>query len=290
MKILNYGSMNIDHVYNVDHMVAPGETILAHEMNNFCGGKGLNQSIAIAKAGGEIYHAGILGEDGGDMLSTLKRHHVNTDYIEQASGLSSHTVIQVDRQGQNCIIVFAGDHMRISEARIDQILEGFSSGDALVMQNELHNSPLMMRKAKQKGLLIIFNPSPINDQIQTYPLESVDWFLLNEVEGAALTGETEPNRILAQLHCQYPAASVVLTLGKEGAYCMHNGETLFQPAFAVKAVDTTAAGDTFTGYFVTGFAQGKPLAAVLERAARASSITVGRMGAAGSIPYASELE
>ena len=288
MKIVNYGSMNIDNVYSVEHMARPGETILATGRGVFCGGKGLNQSIAIAKAGGEVYHAGILGEDGGMLLDALHRAGVDTACVRRAAGPSSHTVIQVDANGQNSIIVFGGENMRPTEEDIDRGLEGFGPGDAVIMQNELYNSPLMMRKAAARGLCVIFNPSPVNDALADYPLESVSWFLLNEIEGEALTGE--PQAILARMKEKYPSASVVLTLGAEGAYCMHEGQTLYQPAFRVKAVDTTAAGDTFTGYFVSGLAQGMPMERIMKRAARASSIAVGRMGAADSIPLAAEVD
>ena len=290
MKIVNYGSMNIDNVYSVEHMARPGETILATGRGVFCGGKGLNQSIAIAKAGGEVYHAGILGEDGGMLLDALHRTGVDTACVRRPAGPSSHTVIQVDANGQNSIIVFGGENMRPTEEDIDRVLEGFGPGDAVIMQNELYNSPLMMRKAAARGLCVIFNPSPVNDALADYPLESVSWFLLNEIEGEALTGESEPQAILARMKEKYPSASVVLTLGAEGAYCMHEGQTLYQPAFRVKAVDTTAAGDTFTGYFVSGLAQGMPMERIMKRAARASSIAVGRMGAADSIPLAAEVD
>ena len=290
MKIVNYGSMNIDNVYSVEHMARPGETILATGRGVFCGGKGLNQSIAIAKAGGEVYHAGILGEDGGMLLDALHRAGVDTACVRRAAGPSSHTVIQVDANGQNSIIVFGGENMRPKGEDIDRVLEGFGPGDAVIMQNELYNSPLMMRKAAARGLCVIFNPSPVNDALADYPLESVSWFLLNEIEGEALTGESEPQAILARMKEKYPSASVVLTLGAEGAYCMHEGQTLYQPAFRVKAVDTTAAGDTFTGYFVSGLAQGMPMERIMKRAARASSIAVGRMGAADSIPLAAEVD
>lgn len=290
MKIVNYGSMNIDNVYTVDHMARPGETLLATKRSVFCGGKGLNQSIAIAKAGGQVYHAGILGEDGDMLLDALVQNGVNTGYIRRAQGPSSHTVIQVDRTGQNSIIVFGGESMRPTEADIDHILEGFGPDDAVIMQNELYHSPLMMKKAAEKGMCVIFNPSPVNAELAEYPLESVTWFLLNEIEGEALTAQKEPERILDSLEAKYPSASVVLTLGDKGAYCRHGGRTFFQPAFAVKAVDTTAAGDTFTGYFVSGLAAGKPLEQVMRRAARASSIAVGRMGAADSIPLACEVD
>lgn len=255
----------------------------------FCGGKGLNQSIAIAKAGGQVCHAGIVGEDGGMLLDALHAAKVDTACVRTATGPSSHTVIQVDAGGQNSIIVFGGENMRPTEADIDHMLEGFGPGDAVIMQNELYNSPLMMRKAADKGLCVIFNPSPVNAALADYPLESVSWFLLNEIEGAALTGQTDPQAILAGMKEKYPKASVVLTLGADGAYCLHDGRTLYQPAFRVRVVDTTAAGDTFTGYFVSGLAQGMPMERIMERAARASSIAVGRMGAADSIPLADEV-
>jgi len=159
----------------------------------------------------------------------------------------------------------------------------------LILQNELYNSPLMMKKAAEKGLCVIFNPSPINGLLLTYPLECVSWFVLNEIEGQALTGETEPEKILDAFRVKYPAASVVLTLGEKGAYCMQGDQVIFQPAFKVQAVDTTAAGDTFTGYFVAGLAEGRSIEERMQRAAKASSIAVSRMGAADSIPMAEEL-
>lgn len=290
MKILNYGSMNIDNVYQMDHMIQPGETQMARAKNVFAGGKGLNQSIAIAKAGGAVYHAGVAGEDGGILMDTLERGKVDTRYIKHMPGPSGHTVIQVDQNGQNSIIVFAGENMRVLEEDIQQVLSGFEKGDLLILQNELDNSPLIMRMASQRGMTIVFNPSPVNDGLMSYPLECVDWFLLNEIEGKALTGETDPEKILAVLAQRYPKAGVVLTLGGDGAYCMSGHETVFQPAFPVKPVDTTAAGDTFTGYFVTGISRGEDLALVMKRAAKAASIAVSRPGAADSIPYASEVD
>ena len=289
MKILNYGSMNIDHVYSVDHTLLPGETQMATAHNVFCGGKGLNQSIAVSRAGGEVYHAGVVGEDGGMLLEALARNHVDTRLVRRAEGPSGHTVIQVDAGGQNSIIVYSGANMRPVERDLDAMLADFGPDDALILQNELYNSPLMMKKAAEKGLTVIFNPSPINDLLSTYPLECVSWFVLNEIEGKALTGETEPAKILEAFRQKYPKASVVLTLGADGAYCMHGGEVIFQPCFKVKAVDTTAAGDTFTGYFVAGMAEGRSLAERMERAAKASSIAVSRMGAADSIPMPEEL-
>lgn len=290
MKIVNYGSMNIDNVYSVDHTVRPGETTLASKREVFSGGKGLNQSIAIAKAGGSVWHAGVVGDDGDMLLDALKRYGVRDELIRRAEGPSSHTVIQVDKNGQNSIIVFGGEGMRPTEADIDRVLAGFEAGDLLILQNELYNSPLMMRKAADKGLCVVFNPSPVNDELKAYPMERVKWFVLNELEGETLTGESEPDAILKGMARLYPGASVVLTLGEKGAYCAHEGRTVYQAAFKAKAVDTTAAGDTFMGYFVAGLATGEDIEVVMRRAARASSITVSRMGAADSIPTANELD
>lgn len=289
MKILNYGSINLDHVYQVPHAVQPGETLLAGSLSLFCGGKGLNQSVALAKAGAEVYHAGIVGDDGEMLLDALRDAGVNTDYIRRAPGGSAHTVIQVDPRGQNCIIVFSGENMRPTEADIDRVLANFGPEDAVLMQNELYNTPLMMRKAAAKGMTIIFNPSPVNSEMLSYPLSEVSWFLLNEVEGEALTGETDPEKILDGLKARYPKSHVVLTLGKAGAWAMQGEERLFQPAFPVEAVDTTAAGDTFTGFFLAGVSAGASLPEAMRRAALASSIAVSRPGAAGSIPTAEEV-
>lgn len=289
MKIVNYGSINLDHVYQVDHILQPGETLLAREQNLFCGGKGLNQSIALAKAGAEVFHAGVVGEDGEILLNALRTANVDIRHIRRAEGASAHTVIQVDRNGQNCIIVFSGENMHPSEADIDRILEDFGPEDAVLMQNELYNTPLMMRKAAEKGMTIIFNPSPISQEMLSYPLECVSWFLLNEIEGEALTGETDPGKILDSLASRFPRSSVVLTLGKNGAWAMDQGQRFFQPAFEIKAVDTTAAGDTFTGFFLVAVSSGMPISAALRRAAFASSIAVSRKGAADSIPTAEEV-
>ena len=289
MKIVNYGSINLDHVYQVPHIVQPGETLLAAAQDLFCGGKGLNQSIALAKAGAEVCHAGVVGEDGDILLEALRSAGVDIRHVRRASGASAHTVIQVDPAGQNCIIVFSGENMRPSEADIDRILADFSPEDAVLMQNELYNTPLMMKKAAEKGMTIIFNPSPVSAEMLTYPLETVSWFLLNEIEGEALTGESDPGRMLDCLEKKYPGSSVVLTLGKSGAWAMSRGQRCFQPAFEVKAVDTTAAGDTFTGYFLAGIGSGMPIPDALRRAAFASSIAVSRKGAADSIPTLAEI-
>ena len=289
MKILNYGSMNVDHVYEVDHIVRPGETLNALGRRDYPGGKGLNQSIAVARAGGDIYQIGVLGADGEVLERALKENRIHTDFVKHVPGGSAHTMLQVDRNGQNSIIVFADEAITFTDAEMEEILSHFSAGDAVIFQNELARSPVFMQKAADRGLTVIFNPSPMEDIIFAYPLDRVSWFVINEIEGAALTGKTAPEEILAGMANQYPGAGVVLTLGSDGAWAVKGEERCFQPAVPVKAVDTTAAGDTFLGFFVTGILAGDPLPDVMARAARAASIAVSRPGAAVSIPSLEEV-
>jgi len=289
MKILNYGSMNVDNVYDVDHIVRPGETINARGRHRYPGGKGLNQSIAVARAGGDIWHIGVLGSDGDVLEQALTENHIHMDYLKHVPGNSAHTMLQVDKNGQNSIIVFADEAITFTDAEMDEILSHFGPGDAVIFQNELDRSPVFMQKAADRGLTVLFNPSPMEDSVFSYPLDRVSWFIVNELEGAALTGETDPERILDAMAEKYPAAGVVLTLGADGAWVMRGTERVFQPSFPVKAVDTTAAGDTFLGYFTAGMLRGEPLQKVMARAAKASSIAVSRPGAATSIPSFEEV-
>ena len=289
MKILNFGSLNIDYVYEVDHMVQPGETLRARSRQVFCGGKGLNQSTALAKAGAEVYHAGIVGKDGTMFLDALNAAGADTALVKIVEGESSHTFIQVNPEGQNSILFFADDNLAVTEDFIDEVINKFQPGDYILLQNELNNTPLIMEKAHHKGLKIVFNPSPIQAAILSYPLHLVNIFLVNEIEGSLLSGKTTPEEILSALIEKYPSSHIILTLGEKGAYYAHGSERVFQPAFPVEAIDTTAAGDTFTGFFLATFIKGKTVKESMELAAKASSIAVTRKGAAPSIPKMREV-
>ena len=138
MKVLNFGSLNLDYVYSVDHMVAPGETLASSGMNTFCGGKGLNQSIALAKAGVDVYHAGMIGEEGDILLKACKEGGVNADYIKSIPGKSGHTIIQVDKNGQNCILLYGGANRSITKEYVDEVLAHFEKGDILLLQKAIY--------------------------------------------------------------------------------------------------------------------------------------------------------
>lgn len=285
MRILNFGSLNIDYVYRVNEIVRPGETISASVRDRFCGGKGLNQSTALARAGAKVCHAGMTGHDGVFMIDALKDSGVDTRYIVMSESESGHAVIQVDKEGQNSIIIYPGANRQITEQMIDRVLEGFEEDDWVLLQNEINNTGYIIDKAYEKGLKIAFNPSPIDDSINGLPLEKVSLFFLNEIEGEAITGKNKSDDICDELLSRYEEAEAVLTLGSHGAVFASAGIRLFQEAIPVKAVDTTAAGDTFTGYFLHSYASGQTPEHSLLRAAAAAAVTVSRKGAMPSIPY-----
>lgn len=290
MKVLNFGSLNLDMVYQMDHIVQGGETFTADRLDRYPGGKGLNQSVALARAGAQVYHAGNIGADGALLTATLESAGVHTELVRVLDVSTGHAVIQVDKAGENAILLFAGANRCVTEAQIDAVLEQFDSGDYLVLQNEINLVDRIMEKASRKGMRIVLNPSPMDDKILRLPLDKVDIFLLNEIEGAAITGEQEPERILNALRNRFPDAEVVLTLGSKGSVYMREAQRIHQNIFRVKAVDTTAAGDTFTGFFIGSLIRNLSPAQALTVAAKASAIAVSRPGAAPSIPTWDEVE
>lgn len=289
MKVLNIGSLNLDYVYNVDHIIQPGETESTDGRNIFLGGKGINQSMALAKAGAEIYHAGLIGADGEVFIDACKEYGVNYDYIRKVDGATGHTIIQVDKNAQNCILLYGGANQMLTEEYIDEVLTGFEKGDILLLQNEVNQLPYIIDKAYEKGMQIALNPSPFNEKLNAVDMSKISIFLLNEVEGGQITGLTEPDEVLSKMREMFPHAKIVLTLGKDGAKYAEGDTICYQPIYKVKAVDTTAAGDTFTGYFLAGLIEGMEIPEILKMSAKASSIAVTREGAVPSIPYRKEV-
>lgn len=291
MKILNFGSLNLDYVYDVDHFVRKGETIASREMRIFCGGKGLNQSVALSKAGARVYHAGLVGQDGGILREMLISAGVHDELVRCLTDTpTGNAIIQRDTTGDNCILLYGGANQKVTEEFVREVLEGFSAGDWLVLQNEISRIPYIVDLAYEKGMTIVLNPSPMDEKIQEISLCKIHYFLLNQGEAQALTGAQGDGAELADhLRRQFPGASVVLTLGEAGSLYIGKEGTVFQKAYRVPVVDTTAAGDTFTGYFVAEVSAGKPVEQALDMAARASAIAVSRPGAAPSIPDRSQV-
>ena len=290
MRILNFGSCNIDYVYALDHIVGIGETQTTQDMQLFPGGKGLNQSIALARAGAEVWHAGCIGSDGEMLRLLLAESGVNTDHLTSVDVKNGHAVIQVSATGENSIFLYPGSNAAVTPAQIDDVLQHFAAGDILLLQNEISHIPYLVRRAYERGMRIILNPSPFNEGLAKIDLGMLSYVILNEVEAKQISGYEEPEGALAWFAARYPGLCVMLTLGSRGCiYRDKNGE-LYHPSFAVKATDTTAAGDTFTGYFVAGVARGDELFGVLRLATAAAAISVTRSGAATSIPTLAEVQ
>lgn len=294
MRILNFGSLNLDYVYNVDHFVRPGETLAVLSRTVKAGGKGLNQSVALARAGSSVIHAGCLGTGGESLKELLEENNINTDFLLPVPEMQGHTVIQVDPRGENCILLFGGSNRCIPASYVRSVISRFGKGDWLILQNEISQLPLIVDLAYQQGMTVVLNPSPYDAGLNGVNLSRIHWLLVNEIEAEQLTGEKEPEKAWNKLHGQYRQLSLLITLGSRGSYawqvCGGTVETARAGAVTVKAVDTTAAGDTYTGFFITGLTEGKPLRFCMEQASRAAAVAVTRPGAAESIPLKSELE
>lgn len=296
MKILSFGSLNIDYVYSVPHFVKKGETLSAKELNVYTGGKGLNQSIALARAGVETYQAGAIGTDGMFLLEQLKEAGVKTDLVKILDDVrTGNAIIQNDDEGDNCIVLFGGANQAITKEQVDEVFKDFTNEDYLLIQNEINELSYIIEKAKEEGMKIILNPSPMNEKIMKLPLDQIDYFILNEIEAMQILEMDKPEEIdgkyiASLLHERFKDATIVLTLGSEGSVCISDDEYVEQSIYKVKAIDTTAAGDTYTGYFIAGILNGKTIKESMDIASKASAIAVTRQGAAPSIPVLEEVE
>lgn len=293
MKVLCFGSINKDYVYHVENLVLPGETIFSKYVSVNLGGKGANQAIALAKAGCNVFFAGNIGTDGNDLLSELSSCGVDISLVREISSLTGNAMIQVDAKGQNSIILFSGSNIMVDSNQIDNVFEHFSTGDWLVIQNEINKTDEIIVKAKQKGMKICFNPAPFDTNIFSYPLSDVDLLVVNEHEGAAIAEmkiTDTYDEILETIVQKYPKSSILLTLGNRGSVYQGKEGKFFMDIVPSPVVDTTAAGDTFIGYFVSALTQKKHVEEALKIATVASSITVSREGAGISIPTYAEVE
>lgn len=296
MKVLCFGSLNIDYTYKVPHFVKKGETLASERLQVFGGGKGLNQSVALAKAGTEVYHAGSIGQDGMFLLDMLKDAGANTDFVKILDTVrTGNAIIQNDKSGDNCIILYGGANQAITREQVDEVMSHFESGDYLVLQNEINELGYIVEKAHEKGMIIVLNPSPMNEKILALPLDVINYFILNEVEAAQILGKEDKGeesweQIADDLLKKFSQATIVLTMGSEGSVFKNQKETVCQSIYKVQAVDTTAAGDTFSGYFIGGILGGLSAKEAMDQASKASAIAVTRKGAAPSIPLLAEVQ
>lgn len=292
MKLMNFGSLNLDRKYGVKNFVAPGETKSADSYFENLGGKGLNQSIACARAGSPVWHVGAVGKDGTVLVNCLKEEGVDTSHIAVKDIASGHAVIQVDHAGQNCIIIVSGANGEVGKKQIEEACEALEEGDIALFQNEISNVAFGIARAKRSGAKVAFNPSPFNEKISEVKLDEVDYLIVNEVEGREIVGGkiSSEEEILSEIRKRYPSMNLVLTLGEKGCYYMDGEQKFFQDAFPVKAVDTTGAGDCFCGYFLSALLKGCEPARALREAAAAAALAVRKEGAACSIPKREEVD
>ena len=293
MKVLCFGSLNIDYTYSVPHFVQRGETLSASQLRLFPGGKGLNQATALARAGLAVSLAGAIGEDGRFLLEILHESGVDTRHVDVLPDVrTGHAIIQNDAGGDNCILVYGGANHRTDREQIDRVLADFGPGDVLTVQNEIRELDYLIRAADGRGMRVALTPAPMNEAVAALPLEKLDWLFLNEVEGAALLGcdvEGDPLAAAEALRQRFGIGSVVLTLGAEGsAYAGAEGR-FRQQAVKAEAVDTTGAGDTFAGFFLGGVLLGYDVPGAMRFASTAAAIAITRPGASSSIPVKAEV-
>ena len=289
MKVYNYGSINIDHIYRVTDFVRPGETLPSDSYNRVLGGKGANQSIALAKAGLEVNHIGRASKTDTWIQQKLLDYGVNTQLIQSVDEPTGHAIIQVSDEGENAIILFGGANQTHSEDSIRDALKQCSQGDYLLLQNECNLTQFVLELASEQGMTVVFNPAPMTEDVKKLSLDSVDYLIVNEIEAKDLlnnpdVGADNHKAILEQLHQAHPNVNIVMTLGSKGVLYLDNAQTIQLDAKKVEVIDTTAAGDTFVGYFMQQIIAGKPVETALKVATEASAITVQNLGASDSIP------
>ncbi|MBO5051560.1 MAG: ribokinase [Clostridia bacterium] len=289
MRILNYGSLNIDETYAVPHFVQAGETLAPTAFARNTGGKGLNQSVALSRAGAKVYHAGCIGADGEFLTDFLTAAGVDCRFVRRVDTPTGRAIIQVVPAGQNCILLYGGANQAQREGDMRETLSHFDAGDVLLLQNEINGIDFLVREAHARGMRVALNPSPFDEGLLALPTEAIDYLILNEVEAAAMSGKEEPAAALRALRARYPHANVLLTLGSQGSLYSGREGDFAQQAYRVRAVDTTGAGDTFTGYFLASVSAGMPVPQAMELSARAAAVAVTRNGAAVAIPTPAEI-
>ncbi len=289
MKVLVFGSFNIDKVYLLERLPERGESLYCKTYEVHVGGKGLNQALAFRKAGADVFAAGKVGaEDGAYLTDYLKAGGVDISAVYATGAHTGHTIIEVDPDGQNQMILFGGANREMTPEECDRILEKHADADLILTQYETSCVEYMLEKAHAVGMRTALNPSPYVPAVKNLPYGCVDILILNESEGQSITGEQDPAAVVRALRA-LGAGTVILTLGAAGAVYFDGERDVRVPAFQVKAADTTGAGDTFTGYCLCALLDGKSPAEALRLGAGAAAIEVTRPGAAETIPDLDEV-
>ena len=289
MTVFNIGSINIDHLYEVEHFVRPGETMSSISYQQVLGGKGANQSVALAKAQAHVKHVGAINRSDQHILKQLQDYGVNTDEIAQVDEASGHAIIQLTLAAENSIILYAGANHTLTESKIKTVLDGATAEDWVLLQNETNLVAETLAWAKESGAKVAFNPAPMDADLTRKVLPFIDLLIVNEVEAMDLANTDSIEEATHILPKEYPELAVMMTLGKDGVRYFSKAEDLQVDAFKVDAKDTTAAGDTFIGFCLAELQRGSDYKTAMRTACAASAIAVTRLGAAPSIPSLDEV-
>ena len=290
MKALVFGSCNLDIFFHLPHIVGPGETIGTERVEQHLGGKGFNQAIALSRAGAETWLAGNVGEDGGPLRAYLRGTDVNASLLADADAPTGKAYIQIAASGENSIIVYPGANFCVTKRQADETLARFAPGDLLLLQNEVNELPYLIERAHERGLRVVLNPSPFADALRALDPRLLSLLIVNETECAQFSGGLDPEAFIGFMREKAPGLACVVTLGSKGSIYFDRDTVCRQGTYPVKAVDTTGAGDTFTGFFCASYFAGDDVKTAMERAAAAAAITVSRVGAAPAIPTAADVD
>lgn len=286
MTVYNLGSINLDHFYQVPHLPEPGETLAATRLDSGLGGKGANQSVAVAQGGSAVFHVGMVGADGGWVKARLAELGVDVSGIATSSRPTGHANVHVDTAGENMIVTYPGANHDQGLDHIAAVLAGAGPGDIFMLQNEVSQRVEAARMAREKGMFVVYAAAPFKPEVAEAMLPYVDLLVLNEIEAEQLSAA------LGQPIDEIPVPHILVTRGSDGAGWRDQatGEVTQVASFPVVAVDTTGAGDCFTGYVVAGLDQGLAREDALRLAAAASALHVTRPGTADAIPTRAEVD
>lgn len=307
-RIAVVGSINMDIVVRCDELPLPGQTVLARESLEICGGKGANQAVAAAKAGGQVRMIGRVGDDAfsNRLLNNLNHHSVETTAIQCTNQISSGVaIVAVERSGQNSIMVVAGANGRLEPSDVNQYSQMVRESDVLLLQLEIPLNSVVesIRIAKSAKTRVVLDPAPVPHdwpalirQIhETVNIsDPIDLICPNETEASALAGLPVGNLIEAEkaartLHAQ-GISNVIITLASQGALLFDGQATHHIPPFPITAVDTTAAGDAFAGALGVRWSETNCLTEAIRFANAAGAIAATRPGAQCSLPSREEIE
>ena len=291
------GSLNMDLVVNVDTMPKPGQTIIGSNFKEVPGGKGANQAVAMARLNGNVSMIGKVGEDGfgQTLINSLKNDKVDTTYIQTSKGATGVALITVDKNAQNSIVVSPGANFEVKEDDIDNNIEAIKNSDIVVLQLEtpLNTIKYALNKAKELNKYTILNPAPavkLDDEI----IKNVDLLTPNETELEIISGvsiETEEDiQKAAQIMIEKGVKELIVTLGSKGSLYINKEKSMFKKAYKVEAVDTTAAGDSYTGALAVALSQDKSIEDAMDFASKVGALSVLKEGAQSSLPTLEDVE